>query len=127
MVNAIRHDGGGVFVMMCILCAAIMLRTSKLSGAGRRKVQEYDLSCYRMVTSAFSSSSGTLGPKTGGGNYHFTIHAAADYTFAAVDELCMLSWIAALKEVLLPPVHQHGMGTTWSSKEISSFTRFTSM
>ncbi|XP_065176471.1 uncharacterized protein LOC135806240 [Sycon ciliatum] len=81
----------------------VLLRTSKLAGNGRRKAQDYDLSCYRMITSAFSSSVGTLGPKAGGGNYHFTIHAVADYTFAAADESCMLSWVAALKEVLSQP------------------------
>lgn len=81
--------------------AELLLRSSKVANNMQRKVQDYDLGGFTMITSAFSSSSCTLGPNV---SFQFTIHCGKkSHSFATSDEETMLIWVAALKQVLAPP------------------------
>lgn len=78
----------------------LLLRTSKVVNTAQRKVHDYNLEGYQMVTSGFSSSSCTLGPNV---SFQFTVHCdKQSHSFAAPNEQTMLSWVAALKQVLTP-------------------------
>eukprot|EP00117_Sycon_ciliatum_P037766 scpid39688/ scgid28175/ len=82
----------------------VFLQCCKVSNGVQRKVQEFDLTDFEMVTSAYSSSSGALGPNRSI-IYRFSVHcnASGSHDFYTKDEHNMLSWVAALKQALTKP------------------------